>query len=221
MAERAPLSSLLPEAMDATAASSSSTVADETGTASLASLAPPPPTSSSSPSPNATGNNGLDVAESAKTPSASTPGLPAGSANTPVPLEFSYPIEDYTHPASNTSHDLKHSFSWDPLLSEADFVAAPVTAFKHAPMSDCWEFIVVGMKVEVENCDSSDSYPGLFPVSYWVASVLRISGYYALLRYEGFGQDGSKDFWMSVASDKIHPVGWCATKHKPLIPPKG
>lgn len=136
------------------------------------------------------------------------------------PQEFSYPIEDYVHPARSSTHDLKHSFSWELFLTEADFVAASVTAFKHAPMADCWEYIVVGMKVEVENSDSNDSYPGLFPVSYWVASVLRISGYYALLRYEGFGQDGSKDFWMSVASDKIHPVGWCATKQKPLIPPK-
>ena len=41
-----------------------------------------------------------------------------------------------------------------------------------------------------------------------------------LLRYEGFGQDGSKDFWMNLCSEGIHPVGWCATKGKPLIPPR-
>ena len=53
-----------------------------------------------------------------------------------------------------------------------------------------------------------------------IASILRISGYYVLLRYEGFGQDGSKDFWMNITSEKVHPVGWCITKGKPLIPPK-
>ncbi|TRY73854.1 hypothetical protein TCAL_01907 [Tigriopus californicus] len=133
-------------------------------------------------------------------------------------LVFSYPIEDYTHPSLSTSHDLKHSYSWESLMSAPDFVAAPVTAFKHAPMSECWDQITVGMKVEVENKDAE--HFGLFDVSYWVASVLRLSGYNALLRYEGFGQDGTKDFWLSVCSDKIHPVGWCATKGKPLIPPR-
>ena len=88
-----------------------------------------------------------------------------------------------------------------------------------APMNDCWQNIIVGMKVEVENRDT-DHHTGLFSNSYWVASVLRISGYYAHLRYEGFGQDGTKDFWMNLCSDRVHPVGWCATKGKPLIPPK-
>ena len=86
-------------------------------------------------------------------------------------------------------------------------------------MNDCWQNIIVGMKVEVENRDT-DHHSGVFSNSYWVASVLRISGYYAHLRYEGFGQDGTKDFWMNLCSDKVHPVGWCATKGKPLIPPK-
>ena len=86
-------------------------------------------------------------------------------------------------------------------------------------MNDCWQNIIVGMKVEVENRDT-DHHSGVFSNSFWVASVLRISGYYAHLRYEGFGQDGTKDFWMNLCSDKVHPVGWCATKGKPLIPPK-
>ena len=88
-------------------------------------------------------------------------------------------------------------------------------------MSDCWENIIVGMKVEVENRDNSEAAKeGVFSTAYWVASVLRISGYAALLRYEGFGQDSSQDFWMNLCSDKVHPVGWCATKGKSLIPPK-
>lgn len=85
-------------------------------------------------------------------------------------------------------------------------------------MSDCWENIIVGMKVEVENRDSDNT--GVFSNAYWVATVLRISGYTVLLRYEGFGQDASQDFWMNLCSVKVHPVGWCATKGKPLIPPK-
>jgi hypothetical protein len=88
-------------------------------------------------------------------------------------------------------------------------------------MSAVWDHIIVGMKVEVENKDSEvNQYPGVYSMSYWIASILRISGYHVLLRYEGFGQDGSKDFWMNVTSEKVHPVGWCITKGKPLIPPK-
>jgi hypothetical protein len=54
-------------------------------------------------------------------------------------------------------------------------------------MSDCWDNIIVGMKVEVENRDA-DGFGTVFAEAFWVASVLRISGYKALLRYEGFGQ---------------------------------
>ena len=75
------------------------------------------------------------------------------------------------------------------------------------------------LQVEVENRDS-ESTNSAFADAYWVATVLRISGYTALLRYEGFGQDGSKDFWLNLCSERVHPVGWCATKGKPLIPPK-
>ena len=47
-----------------------------------------------------------------------------------------------------------------------------------------------------------------------------ISGYKALMRYEGFGNDISKDFWINICGKDIHPVGWCATSGKPLVPPK-
>lgn len=87
-----------------------------------------------------------------------------------------------------------------------------------APISEIWDNITVGMKVEVENTDC-DEVCEAFPDSFWVATVLRISGYRALLRYEGFGLNGDKDFWVSLCSNDIHPVGWCATIGKPLIPP--
>lgn len=42
-------------------------------------------------------------------------------------------------------------------------------------MSDCWDNVIVGMKVEVENTDC-DNFSEDFPDSFWVASVLEISG---------------------------------------------
>jgi hypothetical protein len=45
-------------------------------------------------------------------------------------------------------------------------------------------------------------------------------GYMVQLRYEGFGTDSSKDFWINIFTTQVHPVGWCASQGKALIPPK-
>jgi hypothetical protein len=53
-------------------------------------------------------------------------------------------------------------------------------------------------QVEVENTDTRQATANSDPQSYWVASVISLMGYKALLRYEGFGNDDSKDFWVGV-----------------------
>ena len=45
-------------------------------------------------------------------------------------------------------------------------------------------------------------------------------GYKALMRFEGFANDSSYDFWINLCTQDVHPVGWCATVGKPLVPPK-
>ncbi|XP_076351874.1 scm-related gene containing four mbt domains isoform X2 [Tachypleus tridentatus] len=115
--------------------------------------------------------------------------------------------------------DLTGSFDWKTYLNNPDFSAAPVSSFKHVALADCWDNITVGMKIEVENRDC-DNFGNLFPSFYWIASVVKMAGYMALLRYEGFGLDDSKDFWVNLCLESIHPVGWCASQGKPLIPPK-
>ena len=62
-------------------------------------------------------------------------------------VRLSYKIDDYIPPSSKSNHDLRQTFSWEDMLKQPEFVAAPVSAFRHAPMSDCWENIIVGMKV--------------------------------------------------------------------------
>lgn len=118
--------------------------------------------------------------------------------------------------------EFNNSYDWSGLLSNPGFYAAPVTCFPHAPGFDMWSNIGVGMKVEVENtdCDTQGIQQGLMPHSFWVATVLRLCGYKALLRYEGFDNDASHDFWVNLCSSEVHPVGWCATRGKPLIPPR-
>ncbi|KAJ9578412.1 hypothetical protein L9F63_005370, partial [Diploptera punctata] len=138
-----------------------------------------------------------------------------------APPPISLPLDDPPSPVmvKRNRSELANTYEWKSQLSEPGFVAAPVSCFSHAPLADCWENITVGMKVEVENTDCDD-FTESFPDSFWVATVLRIAGYKALLRYEGFGQNSSKDFWINLCSNSVHPVGWCATRGKPLIPPK-
>lgn len=132
------------------------------------------------------------------------------------PEEPMFPPDRKSHP------ELASSFDWASYLNDPNFIAAPVYNFHHAPMSDCWDNISVGMKVEVENTDveTMSGSPDNYPDSFWVASVTKIAGYKALLRYEGFGDNASKDFWVNLCSSMVHPVGWCATRGKPLIPPR-
>ena len=70
-------------------------------------------------------------------------------------VRLSYKIDDYVPPSSKSNHDLRETFSWEDMLKQPEFVAAPVSAFRHAPMSDCWENIIVGMKVSSQLLDLS------------------------------------------------------------------
>ena len=119
------------------------------------------------------------------------------------------------------------SFDWIAFLSNpsnSEVHCVPVSSFKHAPLSDVWDDLVtLALKVEVKNTDCNlEQYQtgsGILSEAYWIASVVRFAGYYVLLRYEGFGNDSSKDFWVNIFTSAIHPVGWCASQGKTLIPP--
>ncbi|XP_077983794.1 uncharacterized protein LOC144438584 [Glandiceps talaboti] len=120
---------------------------------------------------------------------------------------------------SNQSNSKKKSsnetFDWSTYLIDINAEAASVRCFQHSPMADNWEDIAVGMKVEVLNTDCD-----LPNHVFWIAQVIRIAGYKVLLRYEGFASDNSHDFWSNLLKLEVHPVGWCATIGKPLLPPK-
>lgn len=121
-----------------------------------------------------------------------------------------------------TQGDHLHTYDWTQRLSQSDFFVAPVTCFPHAPGYDVWDNIGIDAKVEVENtdCDNQEGVqPGQTPHSFWVATILNICGYKALMRYEGFDEP-SHDFWVNLCSSEVHSVGWCATRGKPLIPPR-
>nr|XP_042699442.1 lethal(3)malignant brain tumor-like protein 2 isoform X1 [Chrysemys picta bellii] len=106
-------------------------------------------------------------------------------------------------------------FDWGKYLQDHGYKAAPVSCFKHVPLFEQWEDVMKGMKVEVLNSDA------VLPSRvYWIASVIQIAGYRALLRYEGFENDSSHDFWCNLGTVDIHPIGWCAINSKILVPPQ-
>lgn len=119
--------------------------------------------------------------------------------------------------------------TWLPLVKEEDFSTPNVSSFKHAPMNEFWDRLVnIGIKVEVINRDGTKTELETTGTSsstttddkvYWVATVIKVYGYLAKLRYEGYEDDSSNDFWMYLFSDDVHGVGWCAKQGKALVPP--
>ncbi|XP_037547477.1 MBT domain-containing protein 1 [Nematolebias whitei] len=107
------------------------------------------------------------------------------------------------------------TFDWGKYIFSNNTVGAPVSCFKHAPMGTCWGDIEEGVRIEVPNSDTN-----LSTKVYWIAEIIKLAGFKALLRYEGFDTDSSKDFWCNLCVPEVHPVGWCASSNKPLVPPK-
>ncbi|XP_028840960.1 MBT domain-containing protein 1-like isoform X3 [Denticeps clupeoides] len=106
-------------------------------------------------------------------------------------------------------------FDWGNYIGNGEMVGAPVSCFKHVPMGMSWGDIAEGVRIEVPNSDSS------LPMKvYWVANIIKLAGFKALLRYEGFESDAGQDFWCNLCNADIHPVGWCASGCKPLVPPE-
>uniref|UniRef100_A0A8C7GDI0 Mbt domain containing 1 n=1 Tax=Oncorhynchus kisutch TaxID=8019 RepID=A0A8C7GDI0_ONCKI len=103
-------------------------------------------------------------------------------------------------------------FDWGRYICSNNLVGAPVSCFKHVLYC---RYLAEGVIVEVLNSDTN-----LSTKVYWVAGIVKLSGFKALLRYEGFDNDTSRDFWCNLCVPEIHHVGWCASSGKPLVPPK-
>uniref|UniRef100_A0A3Q3LDN7 MBT domain-containing protein 1-like n=1 Tax=Mastacembelus armatus TaxID=205130 RepID=A0A3Q3LDN7_9TELE len=129
-------------------------------------------------------------------------------------------LTSYTQHQTNQQSGIKKSvtvevFDWGRYLGDGDVMGAPVSCFKHVPMGKSWGDISEGIRVEVPNTDS-----GLPMKVYWIAGIIKLAGFKALLRYEGFDSDSTRDFWLNLCVPDIHPVGWCAAGGKALVPPQ-
>lgn len=118
--------------------------------------------------------------------------------------------------------EFSNSFDWSEIISRDDFFSAPVMNFAHAPGYEVWSDIVVGIKVEVENLDFKDGEQhsaSHAATPFWIATIIKIHGYKAKLRYEGYENDEDHDFWVNLCATEVHPVGWSAMQGRQLIPP--
>uniref|UniRef100_A0A672SV38 Lethal(3)malignant brain tumor-like protein 2 n=1 Tax=Sinocyclocheilus grahami TaxID=75366 RepID=A0A672SV38_SINGR len=106
-------------------------------------------------------------------------------------------------------------FDWGNYLEKSGLLAAPVSCFRHVPLCAQWDDIYVRLKVEVLN-----THTALPSKVYWIATVVQLAGYMALLRYEGFEDDDSHDLWCNLGTADVHPIGWCAVNSKLLVPPQ-
>ncbi|XP_022104927.1 scm-like with four MBT domains protein 1 [Acanthaster planci] len=120
--------------------------------------------------------------------------------------------EDASKEATQDEDNIE--FTWEDYLEITGSKPAPHTAFKHVEAS-IQSGVSVGMKVEVQNKPSA-----FVPYkSYWVASVVTACGSLLLLRYGGYSNDRSRDFWVDMATGELHPIGWCARNGRSLRPP--
>ncbi|KAK3608079.1 hypothetical protein CHS0354_004735 [Potamilus streckersoni] len=102
-------------------------------------------------------------------------------------------------------------FIWEDYLQKTGARAVPPTAFKHVEYSLQSGF-VKGMKLEVPNkCNAG---------TYWVATVLMTCGPLLRLRYDGYEDDSSADFWCDLGTSEVHSIGWCAQNGQNLQPPE-
>ncbi|KAK6993736.1 scm-like with four MBT domains protein 1 [Biomphalaria glabrata] len=101
-------------------------------------------------------------------------------------------------------------FVWEEYLKETGAIAVPPTAFKHVEVSLQSGFSK-GMKLEAPNRHDTNTY--------WVASVVMTCGPLLRLRFEGYKDNSSADFWSDPMTSDIHPIGWCEMNNKTLQPP--
>lgn len=117
---------------------------------------------------------------------------------------------DYTAGGVPVEYD-EPEFVWEEYLQDTVSSAVPPTAFKHVECSLESGF-VKGMKLEVPNKCHTDTY--------WVASVIMTCGPLLRLRYDGYEEDTTADFWCDLMTSEIHPIGWCAQNNQILQPPE-
>ncbi|XP_022084475.1 uncharacterized protein LOC110975910 [Acanthaster planci] len=123
-----------------------------------------------------------------------------------------------SHVCTNGSVDGTESikqFDWPSYLESLNAEAAPVKCFHHAPLAKEWKANLIGALVEVQNREPEDTKD-----CFWIARIIKVAGYKAKLRFEGYGMDSAHDFWIHLCKAECYPVNGSEKVGKQLKPPK-
>ncbi|XP_033105953.1 uncharacterized protein LOC117108118 [Anneissia japonica] len=131
----------------------------------------------------------------------------------PKPLFPAHECETKVVPVVNQNG--LHTFSWTNYLESEGVEAAPIKCFHHAPMFKEWKSSMLSALIEVNNRDGGDDKD-----YFWIARIVRVAGYKALLRFEGYGIDSSHDFWVHLCKIECYPINGAEKAGKKLKPPK-
>ena len=119
-------------------------------------------------------------------------------------------------PTKSSQNKAKKAFEWPAYIEEKKCQAAPVYAFKHAPLAEFWKKMMANIVIELPNSDM----PPNSPKAYWFAQVIEYQGYLAKLRYIGYENDSRNDFWMHMCDSEVHHVCWSTENDINIVPPE-
>lgn len=132
-------------------------------------------------------------------------------------------VKKFKSNPSTAKKPVKPSYDWIELLnSDSRFKAAPVNLFGHLSGAKNWPTLAnETLKVEFHNPDAA--LPSNLTSAndcYWVARVINVAGFYLQLRFEGFEDDDSNDFWAHILDPNLHQIGYSKSENKHLLPPR-
>ena len=120
------------------------------------------------------------------------------------------------------------SFSWTHCLDKENAEAAPISAFKHCVLASSWDHLTqdpVVFEVPMRNVPTcvveyfKRTGHASNTICYWFAYGIKYAGYFVKLRYLGYDEDASQDFWMHICDMRIHNVRWSYENEIPIVPP--
>ena len=139
-------------------------------------------------------------------------------------------VKSKPSPAASTKKSPSNSrspsvFEWPSYIEETKSNAAPVFFFNHVPLSSFWRKIISNVIIEVPhqplglNKDLKSNVSD--DACYWFAWVIQYAGYMAKVRYFGYENDPSHDFWIHMCDSNVHHVGWAAESGHLIVPLAG
>jgi len=151
--------------------------------------------------------------------------ITTSSVNNQITIVNQTISNDTSNISVTTETESSSTFEWSSYIDKYKSEAAPVSFFKHAPLSRIWsKFNNLMVEVPVKNLPQ-ELLAAYFECNkqecFWFAKVVQTAGYLVKLRYFGASSEASEnEFWMHMCDDSLHPVGWTSENDFNLVPPE-